>query len=816
MNGQDVAAEALPTQSVDARDSQGVQIVPPGGSGTQNNYFAGRQPVPWPHLVGVIPPRADGYQHRALSTLLVDSVRAKRAPVQVIAGLGGVGKTQLAAELVQRMRADAALDLVVWVSAVSRAAVVSAYAQAATDLLLGPGSEDPDKAATRFLAWLGNTDRSWLVVLDDVYAAGDVRTLWPPERPNGQTIVTTRRRDAALLAGRELVEVGEFTKQEAIDYLVRKLPGELADDVRGVAADLGCLPLALGHAAAYMRDQDLTCTAYRRRFAHRRRRLSGLFPDESGLFDDAAETVATTWSLSVEAADQAAPRGTARPLLELASMLDPHGIPEALFATAAARGYLVLRLPRGSAPLQPGQGHQLAADTSDDDVRDGLRALHRFHLVTHDAGLVRVHALVQRAVREELPEEQWAELAASAADALAHLWPDVDVDTQYAQLLRANAVTLHRVASDDLWTTASAAHPVLLRLVRSFGDAALLADAIVLARKMVEVADRFLGSDHRDTMAFQNQLAMWLGDAGQGEEAVATLDLLVAELTSTLGQDDPNTLGARQNLGYQRGQAGDPAAAAAELTGVLADRERVLGPDDPTTLTLADQLAFWLGKSGDAAGAVALLSEVLPRAVRVHGSEHRDTLSIRGNLAWWIAETGDLYTGVEALREVVADTARVLGAEHRDVSVLRNNLAYWQGRSGDTAGAVAALEELLVERLRVFGPDHRDTHATRNGLAELYVESGNPAAAIAHLEIVLASRCHVFGDDHSVTWNTRYRLACAHGELGDSTHAVAKLEGVLDAQLRILGTDHQDTVQTRDSLTRWREIPARRRQDHVE
>lgn len=63
---------------------------------------------------------------------------------------------------------------------------------------------------------------------------------------------------------------------------------------------------------------------------------------------------------------------------------------------------------------------------------------------------------------------------------------------------------------------------------------------------------------------------------------------------------------------------------------------------------------------------------------------------------------------------------------------------------------------------------------------------------------------------------TRYRLACARRELGESTQAVAELEGVLDAQSRILGADHQNTVQTRESLARWREMPAGWRQDHVE
>lgn len=38
----------------------------------------------------------------------------------------------------------------------------------------------------------------WLVVLDDVADLADLRELWPPAVPNGHTVITSRRRHAAL------------------------------------------------------------------------------------------------------------------------------------------------------------------------------------------------------------------------------------------------------------------------------------------------------------------------------------------------------------------------------------------------------------------------------------------------------------------------------------------------------------------------------------------------------------------------------------------------------------------------------------------
>ena len=48
----------------------------------------------------------------------------------------------------------------------------------------------PEAAASRFLAWLGDTGRRWLVVLDGVTEAADIDGLWP-HGPSGQALVTT-------------------------------------------------------------------------------------------------------------------------------------------------------------------------------------------------------------------------------------------------------------------------------------------------------------------------------------------------------------------------------------------------------------------------------------------------------------------------------------------------------------------------------------------------------------------------------------------------------------------------------------------------
>jgi anion-transporting ArsA/GET3 family ATPase len=67
---------------------------------------------------------------------------------QVLAGLGGVGKTRLAAALAHRLWDNRQVALLVWITATSRTAILTGYAQAAARIT-GIDDTDPEQAAAR-------------------------------------------------------------------------------------------------------------------------------------------------------------------------------------------------------------------------------------------------------------------------------------------------------------------------------------------------------------------------------------------------------------------------------------------------------------------------------------------------------------------------------------------------------------------------------------------------------------------------------------------------------------------------------------------
>ena len=670
--------------------------------------------------VGRVPPQAAWFQDRHTRIDLAKAATAGRTAVltQVLSGMGGVGKTQLAAQFTRQLTAAGELDVLVWVTASSRDAIIAAYAETARELCLADNNAAPEAAAGRLMGWLERTHQCWLIVLDNLDAPADASGWWPPDNPNGRTIATTRRRDAVLHTdGRALVTVDLFTAGESIGYLTRAI-GERTPrtDVELLAEDLGHLPIAVAQAAAFIRDRGLDCAIYRQRLTDRKHRLTDLLPHDDALPDDHRTTVVATWSLSIEAANDAAPRGLARPVLTIAAMLDPNNIPAALFTAESVPNYLTTNRDSDST-VPPAAGERAAVDT--------LHNLHRLNLITHDpqAGTVRVHALVQRATREQIAAGELTAAAHAAADALLDIWPAIERDPVHGQILRANITALRQNTGDILLIPS--AHRVLFRAGQSLGETGLVRPAITAYEQLLTDELRVLGPDHPDTLTTRHHLARWRAEAGDPAGAAIAYEQLLTDELRVLGPDHPDTLTTRHHLARWWGEAGDANGAATALHNLLNDQMRVLGPDHPDTLTTRGFLAFWRGRAGDAAGAVIAYEQLLPDQLRVLGHDHPDILITRGNLAQWRREAGDTVGAATDMQDLLNDKLRVFGPDHPHTLAARGMLARWRGEGGDTAGAVTDLLDLLVAQLQVLGPDHPDSLTTRNNLAHWRAQAGD-------------------------------------------------------------------------------------------
>jgi tetratricopeptide (TPR) repeat protein len=670
--------------------------------------LARSRPSGRPVLSGQIPPLTGSYSPRQETGLDPASLPPGRTTVLLppddgaarsLGGLGGTGKTHLAATVARGYLDHGAAGLVLWITATSQDAVIGSYARAWHDMGMPPPAEGPQQAAARFRDWLASTDQPWLVVLDDLSGAGTLEDLWP-RGAAGRVLVTTNRRDAVQRPDSHLTMVGTFSPREALGYLTEWLRTEPDQRIGApdLATELGYLPIALGQAAAVMTGAGLGCREYRALLAERKSQLT------AGSADTYASIAAAAWSLSAEFADQLPPAGLARRALTLISVLAPQGIPAALLGSAAARAYL--------------SGYREAFVPDEAQARGAVHNLARAGLVTIDAGsaarTVLAHELVQTLARQGLSPAERDQAVRAAADALAEIWSGPPRPAEVEQSLRDCAAKLQEIGGSALWTPQC--HPALLQAGQSLVSSGHSGPAMAYWQTMLGISQRQLGPGHAQTVRFRDLLGSACGTSEHPGEAIAMYRDVLTQLVSAEGTCHPATLAARASLARAY-HAADRAQDAINLTAqTVAECEQVLGPNHQDTLAARGNLADSYLAAGRTKDAVDLRKRALAELERVQGPDHLDTIAARASLALAYRSAKKPKDAVKHYRRALADRERVQGPRHRDTIATRRELALSYHLAGKLAYSVAQYERALADSHEAFGPGHALTRATREDL----------------------------------------------------------------------------------------------------
>ncbi|MFD4276062.1 tetratricopeptide repeat protein [Streptomyces cyaneofuscatus] len=722
-------------------------------------------PVQWPLQIGRIPALASAFQPRAaLRERIGATASSESLAALVLSGGGGVGKSQLASAYAMEAARDGT-DLVLWVPASDVHQVIAAYAHAAA-LVVAPGTagSHPEEDARVFLSWLATTSRSWLVVLDDVTDPAGMEEWWPPgQGSSGRTLATTRLYDARLTgAARRRIDVDVYTAQEAHDYLRGRLDGDgcghlLDGAVDDLTRDLGCLPLALGHAAAYLINQGTPCAVYLDRFRDSGRRLDQLLPPE-GDTEGYGRRVAAGLLLSLDAAQRSEPQGLAVPALDLVSVLDPAGHPHALWDTEEALVYLTHFREGAYRKRRWWQRAESPVPVTSEEAHAALRTLHRYGLITSDLRneprAVRCHALTQRAVRETRAEEYEIVVTIAAARGLLAAWSESDdVSPELGVVLRANTGALVDHTGARVW------HPLSLPLLDRAGQSLIgfqhAAESIAYNEWLIVRNERHLDADHESTRDARDRLAFSYREMNRHQEAIPLME---------------------RNLAYT---------------------ERELGWDCPETLKAAGLLALSLRMGGLHEDADPLEERVLAGIQHLSGTSDPHLRFARSLMADCRALAGLPEESVALGEEVVAEYERDLGRDDHSTVVTRASLAGYYERADRPEDAITTQKQVVDFHQRTSGPEHPATVSARADLADLFWGVGRTDEALLLQEEILAIREGAFGAEHPFTLEARFAYAESLGQSGRVDEAVVMLADVLDAQERVLGPEHMRTSNTR-------------------
>ena len=693
---EDAAKQALLDGVSRERTKPDVQPVFPGGtqrSVAERPRFPGALPPIWnvPHQRN---PNFTGRESLLESLQAALASGQPAAVTQAISGLGGVGKTQLALEYAYRYASE--YDGVWWVHSEEAATLNADYAALAGPLdLKEKDAADQSVIVEAVRRWL-ERNTGWLLVLDNAPGRSECAP-YLPKGATGHVLITSRDQVWRGVATPLPVEV--FDRAESVRFLLRRT-GDTDEAAAGaLAEELGDLPLALEQAASYIEVTGRSLSGYLELFRQRQQELLAL----GEVSDEYSYTVATTWELSFQQVEEAAP--VAADLLRLTAFLAPDDIPLALLRNGAEH------VPE---PLSGAVGDPLELD-------DALAALRRYSLAQVAEHSLSVHRLVHAVVRERLDDNGRQEWAGAAVKLLNAAFP---FDQNDPGTWAGSATLLpHALAAAAHTETLAVAPEATAQLLDAVGKylrvRAQYHEAKTLFERALAIGEETYGSDHPNMAALVNNLGFVLRELGDLEGAQGHYERALVIAEASYEPDHPGVATHVNNLARILWELGDLEGARVRFERALAIFEKTHGPNHPNVATAVSNLGAVLRAQGDLEGARVRFERALAIFEKTHGPNHPNVATAVTNLGAVLRAQGDLEGARAHLERALAIDEKAYGLNHPEVATDINNMGTVLQDLGELEGARAHFERALQIRQQFLGDDHPDTVTVRDNLRAL-------------------------------------------------------------------------------------------------
>jgi hypothetical protein len=542
------------------------------------------------------------------------------AALTALHGQGGIGKSSLAKQYAHDHRDK--YQLVWWFNAANSTTLSNSYSQLAQTAQL------PDAASytaeQTFLAvqdWLHNkAPKPALLIFDNAPHPQDLQA-HRQSYPATHILITSRDPNWGSFA--EPIELSLFTRDEARDFLLARCNSTDAVNAELLARDLGYLPLALDHAAAYIGNRRKSIAEYRQIFAEKAHRLVDEGYPETGY----PHSLYQSFRLSFDAMEEESP--AAAQLLELFAFFAPDQFPREVLASSATA------LPP---PLD-----RICADSYDGEKL--LGAAHSYSLLSLSEETLSLHRLTQLALRHHLHTKAATQTTLFAVIAFLNAAfpydPDEVESWQPSSPIAPHALSAVRhaqsipipdsAAPDDIWAQLTRLLNQLALFFKNWqGDLPL---ARTLAERALAIDEATFGPHHPTVAIRASNLAQILQAQGDLPQARTLTERSLAINEATFGPHHPNVAISASNLATILKAQGDLPQARTLAERALAIDEATFGPHHPTVAIRASNLAQILKAQGDLPQARTLTERALAIAHATFGPDNPTTKIYAANLA---------------------------------------------------------------------------------------------------------------------------------------------------------------------------------------
>ncbi|MEH2125777.1 FxSxx-COOH system tetratricopeptide repeat protein, partial [Nostoc sp.] len=377
---------------------------------------------------------------------------------------------------------------------------------------------------------------------------------------------------------------------------------------------------------------------------------------------------------------------------------------------------------------------------------------------------------VMVAVAKDIPDSANLEQINDVTPAITHLAEVANNLIQY-------------IGDDDLpW--------VFVGNARFYNGQGLYNQALPWYEQCLEVTKKRLSEEHPDVAGSLNNLAELYRSQGRYSEAEPLYIQALALRRKLLGEEHPDVAGSLNNLALLYYSQGRYSEAEPLYIQALALWRKLLGEEHPDVALSLNNLALLYYSQGRYSEAEPLYIQALALWRKLLGEEHPDVAQSLNNLAALYysqgrySEAKPLYIQAWALRR------KLLGEEHPDVAQSLNNLAELYRSQGRYSEAEPLYIKALALWRKLLGEEHPDVAQSLNNLAALYYSQGRYSEAEPLLIQALALWRKLLGEEHPSVATSLNNLAALYRSQGRYSEAEPLLIQALALWRKLLGEEH--------------------------
>ncbi|KAH7016508.1 uncharacterized protein B0I36DRAFT_254347 [Microdochium trichocladiopsis] len=653
--------------------------------------------------------------------------------VVVLYGLGGIGKTQLAATYIKRYRDE--YSAIFWLNIKDEASIQQSFARIATHILeqsTDAGSlkglnlqQDHDKIVQAVNAWLnlaGNT--RWLIVYDNydnpklpgrkIDATVDIHQFLPMA-DQGSVVITTRVSEINI--GHHIRIKKLESEQESLQIL-SKTSGRngLQDDL---ARKLDGLPLALATAGAYLKRVPISTRDYLRDYQESWARVTG----DLHLGSYADRTLSSTWQLSY--AQVQAQNPLAAHLLRWWAYFNNEDIWFDLVRTGSEDGLVWME--------------QLSEELN---FNEAMGVLHDYGLVEPTAMFQEpqgysIHSCLHSWTIHILNKERDGWLNKVAVESVASQVPS-NREAEYWLLqkrLLPHAIRSCSTVQESNVPLDWAFHS----LGNLFADVGKLGEAEKMYLRALDGKEKALGPDHTSTLDTVNNLGNLYKNRGKLDEAEKMYLRALDGKEKALGPDHISTLDTVNNLGVLYKNRGKLGEAEKMYLRALDGCEKALGPDHISTLHTVNNLGNLYKNRGKLDEAEKMYLRALDGYEKALGPDHISTLHTVNNLGNLYKNRGKLDEAEKMYLRALDGYEQAVGIEnvttYRPAINTLSNLGSLRSEQNRMSEARQYYQRAHGGLKKVLGPSHPAVQSARETLelTNVALEAGTSSKDNQHL-----------------------------------------------------------------------------------